>query len=1058
MPEPSYIELHARSAFSFLRGSAQPETVVRRAAELGMEQLAVCDRDGYYGSARVHYAAKECGGIKASVGAEVTLEDGSALPLLVQTRHGYQNLCRLITRAQLRSAKGESRVSLEELEEFSDGLYCLTGDDVGPIQHALTTDQSEVAEETVAELVRIFGRDRVAVEIQRHRMRGERHRNRQLIDLAAAHKLPVVATNAPLFAERGGRFVADALTCLRHHVALDEAGSLLASNSECYLKNDAMMRELFADLPEVLEQSVRIAETLEFTLENLGYEFPTPPLKPGETRDSLLYARTYAGAGNQYGSLTTKVKAQLEHELELICRLGFSGYFLIVQDIVNFAKEQGFLIQGRGSAANSAVCYSLGITACDPIASNLLFERFLSEGRKSWPDIDLDLPSGDHREAVIQEVYRRFAPRGAAMTANVITYRGRSAMREMGKVLGIPDDILGRYSELFARGDYKHTLELQEHLEKSGLKHGHPRMPALIKLYQEVHRLPRHLGQHSGGMVICDQGLDTVVPLENASMPGRVVLQWDKDDCEDLGIVKVDLLGLGMMAAIEETIVLCSQRGKERKIDLARIPKDDPETFAMMQAADTGGVFQIESRAQMATLPRLKPKTFYDVVIEVAIIRPGPIVGGLVHPYLDRRAGREEIDYIHPKFQPILERTLGVPLFQEQVLQMAMVIAGFNGSEAEDLRRAMSFHRSPERMAKVMAKLRSAMESHDVPEGTQDRIVKAIQSFALYGFPESHAISFGLLAYASVWLKAHRGVEFYTALLNNQPMGFYSSATLIKDARRHDIKIYPVSVVHSEVRCTVESDHALRLGLGQVHGLNADAAERIVAERNRRPWRSLPDFLYRTQLKRAERRMLARIGALNGPGLAEHRRDALWQVERFIDPDDLFSYAEWKRQQEAIEEKIEHEEGDVKKKRGSPLEAMDAFERLQSDFAGTGMTTGPHPMGLIRAELPHVIPADALHRYPHGKIVKIAGQVICRQRPSTASGHVFISLEDETGISNAFVPAPTFENYRLVITQESFLQITGKLQNVDNVISIYTYKVDALPFRAAFESKSHDFH
>lgn len=1039
-----YTELHTRSAFSFLRGSSQPETLVRQAAALGMEQLAVCDRDGFYGSARVHYAAKECGGIRASVGAEITLQDGSGLPLLVQTREGYQNLCQLITKAQLRAAKGECRVSLDELEAFSDGLFCLTGDRIGPIQHALQNHRQKEATQTLHRLVQIFGRDRIAVEIQRHRVRGEPHRNRQLIDLAAAHQLPIVATNAPLFAERSGRFVADAFTCLRHHVSLDEAGSLLAPNSERFIKNEAMMRELFADLPQAVEQSVRIAETLEFTLENLGYEFPTPPLQPGQTREAMLYARTYAGAGVRYGKVTQKIKAQLEHELELICRLGFSGYFLIVQDIVDFARAQGFLVQGRGSAANSAVCYSLGITACDPIASKLLFERFLSEGRKSWPDIDLDLPSGDHREAVIQEVYRRFAPRGAAMTANVITYRGRSAMREMGKVLGIPEDILGRFSDLYARGDYKQTLELQQQIEKSGLKNGHPRVPALIKLYQEVHRLPRHLGQHSGGMVICDQGLDTVVPLENASMPGRVVLQWDKDDCEDLGIVKVDLLGLGMMAAIEETITLCSQRGKHREVDIAHIPKDDEATFAMMQAADTVGVFQIESRAQMATLPRMKPKRFYDVVIEVAIIRPGPIVGGLVHPYLNRRAGREPIDYIHPKFQPILERTLGVPLFQEQVLQMAMVIAGFNGSEAEDLRRAMSFHRSPERMAKVMAKLRAAMKDNDVDEETQDRIVSAIQSFALYGFPESHAISFGLLAYASVWLKAHRAVEFYTALLNNQPMGFYSSATLIKDARRHGIKIFPINIIHSQVRCTVQSDHALRLGLGQVHGLNHAAAERIVAERDRQPWRSLSDFLYRTQLNRSERRMLARIGALNGPGLATHRRDALWQVERFIDPDDLFSYAEWKQQQE--------------EQAHAPLAPMDSLERLQSDFAGTGMTTGPHPMGLIRDQLPHIIPADALNRYPHGKTVTIAGQVICRQRPGTASGHVFISLEDETGISNAFVPSPTFELYRLTITQEPFLQITGKLQNVDNVISIYTHRVKALPFQAKFQSQSHDFH
>jgi error-prone DNA polymerase len=1005
--------------------------MVVRAGELGMGCLAVTDRDGVYGSARAHHKAKELG-LRAIVGCEVTMECGCVLPVIVRTRTGYQNLCRMLTRSKLAAAKGEGRVKWDVLEGYAEGLSVLTGDEEGVLGRG--RGEPLVALET---LKRVFGREHVFVELNRHRVPRENVRVRERCELAVRAGLKVVACNAPVYARREGRMLRDAFTALRHHTHLDEAGLLLEANAERCLKGEAEMRLLFADLPEAVEESGRIVETVAFGLENLGYEFPRYEVPVGHSQDSFLRERTDVGAGGRYGVITGEVRAQLDHELRLISKLGFSGYFLVVWDVVRWAREQGILVQGRGSAANSAVCYSLGITNVDPIAQRLLFERFLSEGRNTWPDIDLDLPSGVQRERVIQEVYRRFAPYGAAMTANVITYRGRSAMREMGKVLNLPQDVMERFSDLYASGDFPHTLGLEDQIRQAGLPKGHARLPALVKLYQLVHGLPRHLGQHSGGMVLCSAGLDTIVPLEPASMPGRVVVQWDKDDCEDLGIIKVDLLGLGMMAAIEKTLEVCAVRG--RAVDLARIPKDDAATFEMMQKADTVGVFQIESRAQMATLPRMKPRCFYDVVVEVAIIRPGPIVGKMVHPYLNRRNGKEAIDFIHPSFEPVLGRTLGVPLFQEQVLKMAMIIADFTGSEAEELRRAMSFHRSEERMTRALEKLRAAMTRKEVEAGIQDRIVSSIRSFALYGFPESHAISFALLAYASVWLKVHRAAEFYAALLNCQPMGFYSSATLVRDAKQHGLRILPVCVVASEVECTVVDDGTLRLGLNQLRGVNRGGVGELVRVRGEAGWRSLEDLLRRVALARDERRVLAQAGAFNALGY--HRRSALWLVEAPVE-EDLFS---WAAGAAVVME--------------SPLEMMTAGERLESDYATTTVTVGPHPMGLVRGLIPQARTAADLKAMPPGRRVTVIGMVICRQRPGTAKGHCFISLEDETGIANAFVPSTLFEKRRLVITQEPFLEIRGKLQHAEGSTTVLVETV--LPYRydetRRVGVRSHDF-
>ena len=1030
----AYIELHARSAFSFLRGSSLPEHLAEAAAKQGLSAMALCDRDGVYGAPRFYTTTKEKG-VRSIVGSELTLEDGSVLPVLVMNRVGYRNLCRMITRAQLRAPKGESRILWSELSEFHEGLIALTGDSEGPLHRPVHEENCEGANQVLGHLINAFGRDHLYVELQRHHIPDEERITEGLIELAQAHGIPLVATNGVVYAEPSGRPALDVFTCIRNHTHLDAAGLLLDINAQRHVKTAQQMQTLFADLPEALLHTERIADRLEFTLNDLGYQFPHFPVSTSETMDGQLRNLTHFGAQQRYGSITAPIRQQLEMELDLIGRLGFAGYFLIVWDIVNFAREEGILVQGRGSAANSAVCYALGITAVDPVGGKLLFDRFLSEGRKDWPDIDLDLPSGERREKVIQEVFRRYGKHGAAMTANVITYRGRSAMREIGKALNFSEDILKRFSDLFASGDFAHTIELEDQVVQAGIGRSHPRFRALVQLYHGIYGLPRHLGQHSGGMVLCQGRLDDIVPLENASMPGRVVIQWDKDDCDDLGIIKIDLLGLGIMAVLQDAVTLTHQRG--HGVDLAHIPKDDPATYELMQKADTVGTFQIESRAQMATLPRMKPKEFYDVAIEVAIIRPGPIVGQLVHPYLARRNGEEPISYIHPDLKPVLKRTLGIPLFQEQMLRIAMIMADFDGGEAEELRRAISFHRSQERMKKVVEKLRRNMTIKRIAPEVQEQIVNSLSSFALYGFPESHAVSFALLAYVSCWLKVHRAPEFYCGLLNNQPMGFYSPATLLKDGKRRGLKFRPVCIVRSDVLCQIEPDDSIRLGLNYVQGLHRDKAAEIVKQRSEKPFSSLGDLLTRIPLNKTERRVLAKIGALNF--LSDHRRTALWNVESLFDKSDLFS-------SEGVRE------------RNIPLLPMNPLERLQADYDGTLVTTGPHPMTFVRSHLPHVMRAAELVNGKHGQPVSIAGVVICRQRPGTAKGHVFVSLEDETGIANAIVRSELFEKLRLTITHEPLLEIHGQLQRLEGVVSVLAKDVRGLNAPATVAGQSYDFH
>ena len=1057
----SYVELHAGSAFSFLRGASFPEQLAERAAELEMPALALLDRNGVYGGQRFSVAARE-NNLRPIIGCELSLEDGRILPVLVENRTGYKNLCELLTQAHLRSEKGKCVVQWNELPEFANGLIALFGlgsahlprrsgeEDVRDGEGAIASTRDVCATQNSAHraqfLIDTFGRENIYVEIQRHFLRGEERINQQLVDLAAHYRLPILATNGVQYAKPYGREVLDVFTCIREHTHLDVAGKLLTRNGERHLKSDAKMRELFRDLPEAIENTARLAGRLTFSLENLGYEFPDFPVPADHTMDSFLRTITWFGAQQRYAAINSAVKRQLEKELALIQKLGFPGYFLIVWDIVNFCREHNVMVQGRGSAANSAVCYCLGITPVDPVSNNLVFERFLSEGRKGWPDIDLDLPSGDRRESVIQEIYRRYGKHGAAMTANVITYRGRSAAREIGKALNFSPSILDRFSHLFANGDFPHTLDLASQIEQAGLPKEHPRMPAFINLYQAIYGLPRHLGQHSGGMIICQNKLSSFVPLENASMPGRVVAQWDKDDCEDLGIVKVDLLGLGMMSVMQDALELCRERG--HPLDLAHIPKNDLATFEIMQKADTIGVFQIESRAQMATLPRMKPECFYDVVIEVAIIRPGPIQGDMVHPYLARRAGREAITYFDPRLEPVLGRTLGVPLFQEQMLKIAMIMADFSGDEAEELRRALSFHRSEERMQKVSVKLRAAMTRKNIAPDVIDKIIQSISSFALYGFPESHAISFAILAYGSAYLKVHRAPEFYASLLNNQPMGFYTPATIVKDACRHGLKVKPVCVSQSNCRCTVVSDDTVRLGFCVVNGLRQEHAEELVRQRQDRQFDSLDDFKRRVPLSKEELRALAELGAVNC--FAGHRRAAMWKVEEAMH-DDLLDHRMVGTPRCGV--RSAQRAGPTE----SPLAPMTLPERVKADYETMNLTTGPHPMKLLRENLPNVWRATDLIHACHGAIVQIAGNVICRQRPGTAKGFVFISLEDETGVSNAIVDPNLFERFRLLITEEAFLLIEGEVQNSDGVVLIKARDFKSLAYSQLVGAASHDF-
>ena len=857
-----YVELHARSAFSFLRATATPEDLAAAAAAAGHATYGIADVGGLYGAPRFHTAARR-EGVRPLVGAELTVEGGGKVALLCEDRRGYRNLCRLLTLGHARSGKQECRVAPEQLADFRQGLLAL----------------SAGKPEELMVLAQHLGTGRLYAEVQRHLDPREERETRRRLDAAQARGLRVVAGGGVRHTTPAEKPLFDALTCIREGLTLDTAGRRLARNAERHVRPPRELAALFKDLPDAVRATREIAERCAFTLDDLGYELPEPQLLHATSLDGELWHRTLEGAQKRYGGPSSprwpRALAQLEHELALIAKLGLAGYFLIVHDLVRFCAEEKILAQGRGSAANSAVCYALTITAVDPVGMGLLFERFLSEertdatGHKAWPDIDLDLPSGDQREKVIQHVYQRYGAAGAAMTANVITYRARSASREIGKVLGLPQEELDRIARLLPHFEFTTGFDsLTNRAQEAGLAVEDRRVSLYLQLCQQIAGLPRHLGQHSGGMIISRGRLDEIVPIEPASMPGRSVVQWDKDDCADLGIIKIDLLGLGMMAVLEQAIPLVrAHEGVE--VDLAQLPADDPGVYGLLQAADTVGVFQVESRAQMATLPRMHPEHFYDLVVEVAIIRPGPIVGQMVNPYLERRAGRAKVRYPHPSLEQVLKRTLGVPLFQEQLMRMAMTAANFTGGEADELRRAMGNKRSVERMKRIEERLRAGMTANGIQPKAQDEIVLGITSFALYGFPESHAASFALLVYASAYLKVHHPYAFYTAMLNCWPMGFYSPATLVKDAQRRGVRVKAIDAARSDWLCTLErpgpeEELSLRLGLRYARGLREKVAQGLVAARAQQPFQSIADLSTRAALRRDELAQLAEIGALAG--------------------------------------------------------------------------------------------------------------------------------------------------------------------------------------------------
>ncbi len=1043
----SYAELHANSAFSFLHGGSLPEDLAKTAAENGIEAIAQIDRDNISGAVRFHQAAKKLG-FKPIIGAEVTMHDGTYLPLIPLNLKGYQNLCRLITVAKTRAPKGEHSVTLFDLERYNEGLICLSGGTDGgflPTAIRNTGRNTELQKSYVERLGEIF-KNRFYLELQRHLRRDEEHINRVLIEFAHLKNIPLIATNGVTYTDPYTREIADLFTCISNGVNTSNAGRLLSINAERYLKTPAQMRRLFRDFPKAIDITNDIAASIGFSMDYVGYTFPDYDVPEGETMPGFLRRITRKGTYERYGrSLPRKVADQIQKELALIEKLNLCGYFLVVWDIVDFCRRHDIMVQGRGSAANSAVCFCLGITAVDPATSDLLFERFLSEEREECPDIDLDLPSGADRELVIQYLYQKYGARGAAMTANVITYRQRSAIREVGKVFQIPEAQTGKLSKLASHFRPKHDGEFLERIkENSEMKLDHKALK-FIDLVGRIQEYPRHLGQHSGGMIVFTGNLDHVVPLEPASMEGRVIVQWDKEDCADIGIIKVDLLGLGMLAAIRDTINLVSAHCGE-DVDLAKIPKDDPLVYKTLQKADTVGLFQVESRAQMSSLPRTLPEKFYDIVVQVAIIRPGPIVGQMYGPYVRRRSGAEEVDYMDPLLEPILKKTLGVPLFQEQLLQIAMIAADFTGGEAEQLRRAFGFKRPDKKLPEIIERLMTGMKKKGINKPTRDKIAKAVDSFAIYGFPESHSASFALITYASAYLKCHYLAAFTAGLLNNQPMGFYSPATLIKDAERHGQKFAAIDVQESEYLCSLEGDKhdlTIRIGLMYVKGLRKQVGLRIAEERKRNgEFESIQDLLWRVPLiNKREIRQLSLSGALRFGGEKLDRREALWISEKEIQP---------------VGPLLRR----VTEKRGQmPLPLMSEIEELHSDFAVTGLTVSDHPMALIRDVLKRkgVSSSENLKKMKKGSAVTVCGAVICRQRPGTAKGVLFISLEDEAGISNFIVMPDVFERFRKQIIESSYMLIKGVLENNGASSMVKGMYFEKMSFMQVY-GESHDFH
>ncbi len=1024
-----YVPLHMYSNHTFLEGASNPAELIDRAHELGLPAVALTDRDGVYGIVRAHVRARELG-IKLIAGSQVSVADGAALILLAQSREGYGTLCRLLTRGRRRCRKGRAQVDVSEILAHSRGLIALAQ----PTPGGVTRDPGEAPPDLLRALAKVFG-DRLYLLLSRHlQPDDEEHVTRGLAWAQALH-LPLVASPTVRYHLAARKPLCDILTCIRHGTTIFEAGTALNVNAEHTLPTPSDFARRFADLPDAVATSLEIAARCRFSLDEIRYRYPSESLDDGTTTRARLRALTMRGAARRYGGPPPpKVGAQLAHELDTIAKLDYEGYFLTMWEIVEFCRREGILCQGRGSAANSAVCYCLGITAIDPVRMDLLFERFISLERAEPPDIDLDIQS-NRREEVIQWVYKRYGRRHAALVAVTIRYRPRSAVRDVGKALGFGSGELERLAALAPRwGD---SLS-EEVVSAAGLDPRSSMVRKLIALATEICGFPRHLAQHPGGFLLGHEPVDTLVPIENAAMPERTVIQWDKEDLEALGLFKVDLLGLGMLAALDRCFRLLAET-RAVALNLATIPAEDPATYEMCRRADTIGVFQIESRAQMSMLPRLKPRTFYDLVVQIAIIRPGPITGGMVHPYLRRKNGREPVTYPHECLRPILAKTLGVPLFQEQVMKLAVVAAGYTPGEADNLRRDMAAWRIRGRLERHRHKLVEGMRARGIAQAFAERIFLQIRGFGEYGFPESHAASFALIAYASAYLKRHYPAEFTCALLNSQPMGFYSPATIVHDARRRGVRVLPVDLQASAWDCTVK-DGAVRLGLRYVKGLGSHGRASLEEARADGNFKDFKDFARRTRLDRAGREALAAAGALRSlPNCASNRRQALWHA-RAATPEGL------------VEER--HPEPE--------LAELSAHEEIAWDYQATALSPRGHPLTALRAEFTRagICSAVQLNALPHGRRARYVGLVICRQQPATAKGVTFLSLEDEGGLVNVVLRPALFERAPALARATSLLGVTGRVESRDGVVHLVAdrlWRPTTLPETLAAGVRARDF-
>ena len=1003
---PRYAELHALSNFTFLRGASHPEELVETAATLGYEALAITDECSMSGVVRAHTAAKEHGLKKLIIGSELHLRSGRKLVVLAQNRGGYAALCELITKARRAAKKGHYELTRLAFESGLPGCVVLWVPDA---QHALDVEDHWIRETF---------RDRlwIAVELLADGRQG--NQLQQLYAVGRRLKLPLVACGDVHMHRRLRRILQDTLTAIREGVTVDKAGFALYPNGERHLRSLAALQHTYPS--ELLAETLRIAEMIDFSLDELRYEYPDEIVPDGETAVSYLRRLTEQGMQRRWpDGIPEKVIALVEHELRLIADLGYEPYFLTVYDIVAFARSRNILCQGRGSAANSAVCYCLGITEVDPGRMAMLVERFISKERDEPPDIDVDFEH-ERREEVIQYIYKKYGRERAALAATVITYRPRSALRDVGKALGLSELQVGRLARSMQWWDGKRVDDSR--VLEAGLDPESPIIKRLLYLVGELLGFPRHLSQHVGGFVISNGPLSDLVPIENAAMPDRTVIQWEKIDLEDLGLLKVDVLGLGMLTAIRRSFELIREFGGQ-ELTLATVPAEDPRVYDMICKGETMGVFQIESRAQMAMLPRLRPRCYYDLVIEVAIIRPGPIQGDMVHPYLRRRNGEEAVDYPSEEVKDVLQRTLGVPIFQEQVMQLAVVAAGFTPGEADRLRRAMAAWKRRGGLGPFKDKLITGMRERGYEEEFARQIFRQIEGFGEYGFPESHSASFALLVYVSSWLKCHEPAAFTAALLNSQPMGFYSASQLIQDVRRNDVEVRAVDVNQSHWDCTLEvrddGKAALRLGLRIVKGLADDAGRRIVDARpaNDTGYSSIQQLLERAALGRRELGTLASAGALKA--LEGHRHRARWAVAGIEKPTPLFASMD---RYEAVPLLRQPTEG----------------QNIVADYQSLGLTLERHPMHLLRARLDRYryLQAERLPDLMTGSNVCVAGLVITKQRPGTASGVTFVTLEDETGHINLIIWKQVAEQHRAALLNARLMGIRGELQIEGEVIHV----------------------